>query len=108
MNANCCTLLSRHLFRTIGGLQSCPGATIARFVLRSDADFAAHAKEALVSLGGVHGNLFAGQRNMRRPVRGPADSGVEVIEANDLAPVLPEVDVVYMTRIQKERFQDRP
>ncbi len=32
---------------------------------------------------------------------------VPYIETQDLAGVLPEVDVVYMTRIQKERFTDR-
>jgi aspartate carbamoyltransferase catalytic subunit len=35
------------------------------------------------------------------------ERGVDYDETADLAPVLPEVDVVYQTRIQKERFADR-
>ena len=32
--------------------------------------------------------------------------GVEIIETSDLSVVLPELDVLYVTRIQKERFPD--
>lgn len=35
------------------------------------------------------------------------EHGVEFVEEPDLNKVLPEVDVVYQTRIQKERFGDR-
>ncbi len=32
--------------------------------------------------------------------------GLAVTETSDLAETIPEVDVVYMTRIQRERFED--
>ena len=32
---------------------------------------------------------------------------LKIVEADDLADVLPNVDVIYMTRIQKERFSDK-
>ena len=35
------------------------------------------------------------------------ERGIEYRETEDLNAVLPEVDVVYQTRIQKERFADR-
>ena len=35
----------------------------------------------------------------------PAAKGVDWEEADDLAAVAAEVDVLYQTRIQKERFQ---
>jgi aspartate carbamoyltransferase catalytic subunit len=34
------------------------------------------------------------------------EHGAEVVETSDLAGVVPEADVIYMTRIQKERFPD--
>lgn len=34
--------------------------------------------------------------------------GIKFTETADLTSILPEVDVVYMTRIQKERFKDNP
>ena len=34
------------------------------------------------------------------------DHGAEIVETNDLSGVVPEADVIYMTRIQKERFPD--
>ncbi len=43
---------------------------------------------------------------MRREVVEEINSKIEVIEMTDLEKVLPEADVIYMTRIQKERFAD--
>ena len=34
------------------------------------------------------------------------DHGAEIVETNDLSGVVSEADVIYMTRIQKERFPD--
>ena len=34
------------------------------------------------------------------------DHGAEIVETNDLSGVVPEADVIYMTRIHKERFPD--
>lgn len=43
---------------------------------------------------------------MRKEVLEEIDGKIEVIEKKSLEKVLPETDVVYMTRIQKERFPD--
>ncbi len=43
---------------------------------------------------------------MRKEVLEEIDGEIEVIEKKNLEKVLPETDVVYMTRIQKERFPD--
>jgi len=43
---------------------------------------------------------------MRREVLEEIKDKVPVVETSDLASVLPELDVLYVTRIQKERFAD--
>ena len=43
---------------------------------------------------------------MRRDVLVEVDRKIHVEESADLAKILPELDVIYMTRIQKERFPD--
>jgi len=43
---------------------------------------------------------------MRREVLEEIEGKIPVVEATDLADVLPELDVLYVTRIQKERFAD--
>ncbi|MGQ9543610.1 MAG: aspartate carbamoyltransferase [Candidatus Bathyarchaeia archaeon] len=43
---------------------------------------------------------------MRREVLEDIGRSIEVEEGRDLKKILPEVDVIYMTRIQKERFAD--
>ncbi|MBS7625440.1 aspartate carbamoyltransferase [Candidatus Bathyarchaeota archaeon] len=43
---------------------------------------------------------------MRREVLEDIGKNIEVEEGRDLKKILPEVDVIYMTRIQKERFAD--
>ncbi len=43
---------------------------------------------------------------MRREVLDEVGPKIEVFEGADLNKVLPELDVIYMTRIQKERFPD--
>jgi len=42
----------------------------------------------------------------REVIRGISSFGTETRETHDLAGVLPEADVLYVTRIQKERFPD--
>jgi len=43
---------------------------------------------------------------MRREVLDAIKKKIEVVEKTDMEEVLPEIDVLYMTRIQKERFAD--
>ena len=43
---------------------------------------------------------------MRREVLDTIKKKIEVVEKTDMEEVLPEIDVLYMTRIQKERFAD--
>jgi aspartate carbamoyltransferase catalytic subunit len=43
---------------------------------------------------------------MRRDVLVEVESKIRVKESTDLAKTLPDLDVIYMTRIQKERFAD--
>ena len=43
---------------------------------------------------------------MRKEVLEEIRDKIPVVEANDLSSVLPELDVLYVTRIQKERFAD--
>jgi len=43
---------------------------------------------------------------MRREVLDAIKKKIEVVERTDMEEVLPEIDVLYMTRIQKERFAD--
>jgi len=43
---------------------------------------------------------------MREEVVGEIKDKIEVEEENDLKKILPELDIIYMTRIQKERFPD--
>lgn len=43
---------------------------------------------------------------MRREVLDAIKKKIEVVEKMDMEEVLPEIDVLYMTRIQKERFAD--
>ncbi len=43
---------------------------------------------------------------MRREVLDAIKKKIEVVEKTDMEAVLPEIDVLYMTRIQKERFAD--
>jgi aspartate carbamoyltransferase catalytic subunit len=42
----------------------------------------------------------------REVIRGISSSGTKTQETHDLASVLPDADVLYVTRIQKERFPD--
>ena len=46
------------------------------------------------------------QLRMRRDVLGNIEGKVECVETGDLRAVLPELDVLYVTRVQKERFAD--
>jgi len=43
---------------------------------------------------------------MRREILDDVSGRVEVVETDDVGQVIPEVDVLYVTRIQKERFPD--
>jgi aspartate carbamoyltransferase catalytic subunit len=43
---------------------------------------------------------------MRRDVLLEIESKIPVTESSNLAEALPDLDVIYMTRIQKERFAD--
>jgi len=43
---------------------------------------------------------------MRREVYNDTTEKVTIVETNELDEVLPELDVLYVTRIQKERFPD--
>lgn len=43
---------------------------------------------------------------MRREVLDAIKKKIKVVEKTDMEEVLPEIDVLYMTRIQKERFAD--
>jgi aspartate carbamoyltransferase catalytic subunit len=43
---------------------------------------------------------------MRREILNDVSSEIKVIETNEVGDVIPKVDVLYVTRIQKERFPD--
>jgi aspartate carbamoyltransferase catalytic subunit len=46
------------------------------------------------------------QLRMRRDVLVEVEKKIDVEESTDLTKLLPDLDVIYMTRIQKERFPD--
>lgn len=46
------------------------------------------------------------QLRMRRDILRDVEGEVEYVETSDLGSVLPELDVLYVTRVQKERFPD--
>ncbi len=53
--------------------------------------------------------LFVAPEALRMPreiVDGVKEAGIDVVEGSDLAEALREADVLYMTRIQRERFDD--
>jgi aspartate carbamoyltransferase catalytic subunit len=66
-----------------------------------------HSLAYALSLYNVKLNLISPNLlRMRRGVTGDIENRVEVSEYVDIEEVLPEIDVLYVTRIQKERFPD--
>jgi aspartate carbamoyltransferase catalytic subunit len=66
-----------------------------------------HSLAYALSLYNVKLNLISPNLlRMRRGVTGDIENRVEVSEYADIEEVLPEIDVLYVTRIQKERFPD--
>jgi aspartate carbamoyltransferase catalytic subunit len=43
---------------------------------------------------------------MRREILNDVSNEIKVVETNEIEDVIPKVDVLYVTRIQKERFPD--
>jgi aspartate carbamoyltransferase catalytic subunit len=43
---------------------------------------------------------------MRRGIVDDVSKNIDVIETDQLEPLIPKIDVLYVTRIQKERFPD--
>ena len=63
-----------------------------------------------VALGRFKNNLYLispeSLKMPRETIRDLKETGIEVHETQNLSEVLPELDVLYVTRIQKERFPD--
>lgn len=87
-------------------LGSIDGATIA-FVGDLRYGRTVHSLAYALSLYNVKLHLVSPDLlRMRREVVLDIEDSIEVKEATEMEPILPELDVLYMTRIQKERFGD--